>query len=80
MPDLALPPPQVISVSELNRIAREALERNLPLLWVAGEISNFKRYDSGHCYFTLKDAQRSEERRVGKECSVTCRSRWSPYH
>ena len=22
----------------------------------------------------------SEERRVGKECSVTCRSRWSPYH
>ncbi len=25
-------------------------------MWVAGEISNFKRYDSGHCYFTLKDA------------------------
>ena len=24
--------------------------------------------------------KRSEERRVGKECSVTCRSRWSPYH
>ena len=23
---------------------------------------------------------RSEERRVGKECSMTCRSRWSPYH
>ena len=23
---------------------------------------------------------RSEERRVGKECSVACRSRWSPYH
>ena len=57
MPDLALQPPQVISVSELNRIAREALERNLPLLWVAGEISNFRRYESGHSYFTLKDAQ-----------------------
>ena len=25
-------------------------------------------------------ADRSEERRVGKECSLTCRSRWSPYH
>src|SRR3546814_1396707 len=25
-------------------------------------------------------AQRSEERRVGKECVRTCRSRWSPYH
>jgi len=48
---------QIISVAELNRIARDLLERNLPLMWVAGEISNFKRYDSGHCYFTLKDAQ-----------------------
>src|SRR3546814_19368719 len=25
-------------------------------------------------------ATRSEERRVGKECVSTCRSRWSPYH
>ena len=25
-------------------------------------------------------AGRSEERRVGKECAVRCRSRWSPYH
>jgi len=38
-------------------MACEALERNLPLMWVAGEISNFKRYDSGHSYFTLKDAR-----------------------
>ena len=26
------------------------------------------------------DVRRSEERRVGKECAITCRSRWSPYH
>ena len=26
------------------------------------------------------DRARSEERRVGKECWITCRSRWSPYH
>ena len=26
------------------------------------------------------DIDRSEERRVGKECSSPCRSRWSPYH
>ena len=45
----------VISVADLNRLARSAIERGVPLLWVAGEISNFKRYDSGHCYFTLKD-------------------------
>src|SRR3546814_6225145 len=28
----------------------------------------------------VKLAGRSEERRVGKECVSTCRSRWSPYH
>src|SRR3546814_14701412 len=28
----------------------------------------------------LLDPCRSEERRVGKECVSTCRSRWSPYH
>jgi exodeoxyribonuclease VII large subunit len=47
----------VVSVSELNRLARDLLETKLPLMWVRGEISNLKRYDSGHCYFTLKDAQ-----------------------
>ena len=26
------------------------------------------------------DLIRSEERRVGKECRIGCRSRWSPYH
>ena len=28
----------------------------------------------------MYDSHRSEERRVGKECAVRCRSRWSPYH
>src|SRR3546814_7680895 len=28
----------------------------------------------------IGQVQRSEERRVGKECVSTCRSRWSPYH
>src|SRR3546814_15033144 len=28
----------------------------------------------------FEDRGRSEERRVGKECVSTCRSRWSPYH
>src|SRR3546814_12932510 len=28
----------------------------------------------------LQPGMRSEERRVGKECVSTCRSRWSPYH
>jgi len=48
---------RVISVGELNRLAKELLEGNLPLMWVVGEISNFMRATSGHCYFSLKDAQ-----------------------
>ena len=29
---------------------------------------------------TPRNVTRSEERRVGKECNLGCRSRWSPYH
>lgn len=46
----------MFSVSELNEMARSVLEKNLPLLWVAGEISNLTRASSGHLYFILKDA------------------------
>src|SRR3546814_7765612 len=36
----------------------------------------------GHLYFIARrgDMIKIEERRVGKECVSTCRSRWSPYH
>jgi exodeoxyribonuclease VII large subunit len=54
--ELALQPSGVpLSVTQLNAIARQLLERNLPLLWVAGEISNCTRAPSGHLYFSLKD-------------------------
>ena len=46
----------VLTVSELNRMARRVLESQLPLLWVEGEVSNFTRATSGHWYFSLKDA------------------------
>ncbi len=51
------PSSRVISVGELNRLAKELIEGNLPLMWVAGEISNFMRATSGHSYFSLKDGQ-----------------------
>lgn len=50
-------PAEVISVTELNRLARSCLEREFPLCWIAGEVSNLTRAASGHYYFTLKDAQ-----------------------
>lgn len=47
----------ILSVSELNRLARLAVERGLTQVWVAGEISNLTLAASGHWYFTLKDSQ-----------------------
>ena len=46
-----------ISVSELNRSAKNLLERGIGRLWVEGEISNIARPASGHVYFSLKDDQ-----------------------
>ncbi|MES2106406.1 MAG: exodeoxyribonuclease VII large subunit [Pseudomonadota bacterium] len=47
--------PSVLTVSALNQAVAQLLERNIPLTWVSGEISNFTRAASGHWYFTLKD-------------------------
>jgi len=45
-----------MTVTELNRLARNILEQSFPLFWVSGEVSNFTRAASGHWYFSLKDA------------------------
>ncbi|MGH1374619.1 MAG: exodeoxyribonuclease VII large subunit [Cellvibrionaceae bacterium] len=47
---------EILTVSQLNRRARQLLETHMPILWLEGEISNFARPSSGHWYFTLKDA------------------------
>jgi exodeoxyribonuclease VII large subunit len=47
---------KILSVSELNRLAREVLQTSFPLFWVSGEVSNLTRAASGHWYFSLKDA------------------------
>ncbi|MEM1262219.1 MAG: exodeoxyribonuclease VII large subunit [Pseudomonadota bacterium] len=44
-----------LTVSEVNRLARSALEDSLGLSAVIGEISNLARPQSGHIYFSLKD-------------------------
>ncbi len=45
----------VLSVSQLTAEIKDLLESAYPEVWVSGEISNFSRPQSGHCYFTLKD-------------------------
>src|SRR3546814_19181264 len=54
-------------ISEPKRGAHDAVgdSEDVPSIWVV----------IGRCL-----SWRSEERRVGKECVSTCRSRWSPYH
>ena len=37
-------------------MAKGAIEHALPLMWIAGEITNCTRAASGHCYFSLKDS------------------------
>ncbi len=49
-------PPRVLSVSDLTEDIKQLVEGGFPSVWVAGEISNFSRPQSGHCYLTLKDA------------------------
>lgn len=48
-------PDSAIPVSEVNAAARELLEESFPRLWVAGEIADWRRVSSGHCYFSLRD-------------------------
>ena len=48
---------KVLSVSELTRSIRGALETKFGAVWVQGEVSNYKLHPSGHQYFTLKDSR-----------------------
>ncbi len=49
-------PPGPLTVSELTQQIQFLLESEFYEVWVQGEISNFRRSQAGHCYFTLKDA------------------------
>ena len=53
----------VKSVSDVNALARFIVEERFGVVWISGEISNFRAYASGHWYFTLKD-QRAQLRCV----------------
>src|SRR3546814_14238296 len=58
----------------VNRRYREALV----IVTVDGH--HRRRGARGDTFFLALQVNRSEERRVGKECVSPCRSRWSPYH
>ena len=47
---------KVYTVGELTAVVKAALATAFPQVWVAGEVSNARKYPSGHIYLTLKDA------------------------
>src|SRR3546814_4403379 len=71
--------PVTLPDSEVWRIRSESsgLEYQIMVAW-----PDYPPPENGYrvIYVLDANAMRSEERRVGKECVSTCRSRWSPYH
>ena len=51
----AAPKRQVYTVGDLTKEIRSNLESSYPEIWVEGELSNSRRWRTGHLYFTLKD-------------------------
>ena len=47
---------RVFSVTEVTEQINDTLESEFFALHVQGEVSNYKRHQSGHWYFTLKDS------------------------
>lgn len=50
-------PDRVLTVAELTAAIKEVVEGVFASVWVSGEIADFARPRSGHCYLTLKDDQ-----------------------
>src|SRR5512146_652990 len=50
------PARKTLTVTELTSLIRRLLEKEVGQVWVTGEITNFRLQNSGHIYFTLKDA------------------------
>src|SRR3546814_1149292 len=69
--DLSRPDPAADAHREIHREPRSAHRQEVARAVRGAYPQKAARHRADH---------RSEERRVGKECVSTCRSRWSPYH
>lgn len=47
---------KIFSVSEINKLVKDILQHNFPIILIKGEVSNFIEASSGHWYFSLKDS------------------------
>jgi len=86
---------EILTVSQINENIKYVLEETFGFVWVEGEVSNLRRPQSGHVYFTLKDDKsqiravyfrkygisktRTPEFELEEGSSVLCRARLSVY-
>ena len=86
LPDLLGPPGRRRDLAMaliISRAARPGSKLSTLTWWAdttLGADLGAAEVSTGHIYAAMDWLERSEERRVGKECHTTCRSRWSPYH
>ena len=50
---------EIVSVSDINNLAKDLLKKDLSNVWIPREISSFTAHGSGHWYFTIKDQKSS---------------------
>ena len=86
---------EILTVSQLNENIKYVLEETFGFVWVEGEVSNLRRPQSGHIYFTIKDDKsqiravffrkyglpknRTTDFELEEGLSVVCRARLSVY-
>src|SRR3546814_15206683 len=78
-----MPPDTVATYHKMFQLTFEERDQVLrPLAQAGAEAIGSMGDDTPFAVLSAKvrPVYRSEERRVGKECVRTCRSRWSPYH
>ena len=68
------------SAEKEEEVALEAEDWRLSQFWYDRETAETVAKEVLTLCESFEESSRSEERRVGKECVSTCRSRWSPYH
>lgn len=49
-------PAEIVSIADLTTTAKEIIEGAFPMIWVRGEVTDFKQHRSGHWYFALRDS------------------------
>src|SRR3546814_14824194 len=70
----------VALAQRVRNLAVEMIGAEGDVEMVAAGQAVLRDVDKRPAHHTAQGVFRSEERRVGKECVSTCRSRWSPYH